>query len=43
MVVSAGVRLVGPIQRLSSKEGSFCLVAVRFDDWNTTLCKIQVI
>lgn len=31
LMITASVRLVRAVQRLTSKEGSFCLVAVRFD------------
>ncbi len=31
LMITANVRLVGAVQRPTSKEGSFCLVAGRFD------------
>lgn len=31
LMITASVRLVRAVQRLASKEGSFCLLAVRFD------------
>ena len=43
MVVTASVRLVRAIQRLASEEGSFCLVAVRFERSENILVRLCTI